>query len=140
MPAVAPWQGAAPARSFCQCPSFTSSLAVSWGFRAVGAYPLSELEDTVRAALASPHRPALRGAVFDARESAVIESRTTAEVRDAAALIAGLSEEFGRRVALIGQTDVQYGLMRVLAAWADDATFEVDVFRDPAEAFTWAER
>ncbi|NUO64254.1 MAG: hypothetical protein HOQ30_13350 [Gemmatimonadaceae bacterium] len=108
--------------------------------RAIGAYPLAELEATLHAALALPDRPRLRGALFDVRESAVVGTRTTPQVRATAEVVASVAHQFDARVALLATSDLAYGVMRMLAAWADSTMLDVAVFRDEVEARSWVSR
>lgn len=44
----------------------------------------------------------------------------------------------GRRTAIVGPKDVAFGMMRMLELMADDVMqFEIRVFRDYDEAYTW---
>lgn len=108
--------------------------------RAIGTYALTEVATAFRLALADPGRPVLRALLYDVRESQVVGSRTTIEIRDAAIFFSSLGHEVGQRVALLASTDLSYGVMRMLAAWAEDSGIDVDVFRDSDEAFRWASR
>ena len=108
--------------------------------RAIGTYPLGHLGEVLRAAVTDPDRPELRGALLDVRASAVVSLRTTQQLRDSALLIASMSRWFGRRVALLAESDVQFGVMRMVSAWAENAGTEVAVFRNEAEAFDWVSR
>ena len=109
--------------------------------RASGTYPLSDVDSVLSAAVADPRRPGeLRGALLDVRGSDVVGKRTMHELRDTAFLIAAMSRSFGRRVALLTGNDLQYGVMRMLSAWAETSGAEVAVFRDQAEAFAWVTR
>jgi len=122
-------------------------VPVTYSFRehvlevqAVGNYAPVEVEQAFRAALADPNRPMLRAALYDVRASNEIAARTTPEVREAVAFFESLSEKVGRRVALLATSDVGYGVMRMVAAWAEARNLEAAVFRDANEAFAWASR
>lgn len=109
--------------------------------RAIGSYALAEVTGTFRLALADPARPTLRALLCDVRESQVVGTRTTPEVRDTAVAFSGLSHEVGQRIALLASSDVGYGVMRMLAAWAEACgSIDIAVFRDADEAFAWASR
>jgi hypothetical protein len=108
--------------------------------RAVGTYTLLAVKEAFRRALTEPGRPSLRARLYDVGDSAVVGSRTTPEVRDVVAYFDRLGDQFGRRVALLAATDVGYGVMRMVAGWAEGCGFDVGVFRDPDEAITWASR
>jgi len=122
-------------------------MPVSYAFRdevlelrASGTYPADEVAQAVRRALADPNRPALRALLYDVRESSVVGGRTTPEVRQAVAFFEGLGQQVGQRVALLATTDVAYGVMRMVAAWAEARNIDAAVFRDADEAFAWASR
>jgi len=122
-------------------------MPVSYAFRgevleirATGAYAADEVGLVFRAALEDPARPVLRALLYDVRESAVVATRTTPQVREAVGFFHGLSHQVGQRVALVATTDVAYGVMRMVAGWAEGQDIEVAVFRDPDEALAWASR
>ena len=121
---------------------FSSRMAVTYAFvgevlevRASGAYHPGDVERAFRDALADPARPTLRALLYDVRDSAVIEQR-----RDAVAFFKGLGPHVGQRIALLVSTDVAFGIMRMVAAWADGAGIEAEVFRDARAALAWANR
>lgn len=122
-------------------------MAVTYAFvgevlevRASGAYHPGDVERAFRDALADPARPTLRALLYDVRDSAVVEQRTTPDVRDAVAFFKGLGPHVGQRIALLVSTDVAFGIMRMVAAWADGAGIEAEVFRDARAALAWANR
>lgn len=108
--------------------------------RAIGAYAPEEVAQAFDRALADPARPALRALLYDVRESSVVGGRSTPEVRTAVAFFESLGQQVGQRVALLATTDVAYGVMRMVAAWADARNIDASVFRDADEAFAWASR
>lgn len=108
--------------------------------RAIGSYAPEEVATAFRLALADPGRPTFRALLYDVRESEVVGTRGTAEVREAVAFFSSLGDAVGRRAALLGTTDVGYGVMRMVAAWAEGCGIDAAVFRDPDEAFAWASR
>ena len=107
--------------------------------RAAGTYATDAVTHVFRAALADPARPALRALLYDARDSAVVGGRTTPEVRRAVAFFNDLTPHVGR-LALLVTSDVAYGVMRMVAGWAEGAGIEAAVFRDHATALAWAAR
>ena len=108
--------------------------------RAIGSYAPSEVAEAFRLALGDPARPVLRALLYDVRKSEMVGSRTTPEVREAVAFFDSLGTQVGRRVALLAASDVGYGVMRMVAGWAEGRGIEVAVFRDPDEALAWASR
>ena len=122
-------------------------MPVSYAFRgevleirAIGSYAAEEVELAFRAALGDPAKPVLRALLYDVRDSAVVATRTTPQVREAVAFFHGLGQQVGQRVALVATTDVAYGVMRMVAGWAEGQEIEALVFRDPDEALAWASR
>jgi hypothetical protein len=96
--------------------------------------------EAFRLALADPTRPTLRGLLYDVRDSQVIGSRTTTDVRQAVAFFSSLANEVGQRTALLAGSDVGYGVMRMVAGWAEGCAIDAEVFRDPDEALAWVSR
>lgn len=70
----------------------------------------------------------------------MVATRTTPEVRQAVAFFDSVSDQVGRRVVLLASTDVGYGVMRMMAGWAEGCGIDVAVFRDADEAMAWASR
>ena len=123
-------------------------MPVSYAFRgdvlelrASGLYPPNEVAEAFRRAFADPDRPTpLRALLYDVRESSVVGGRSTPEVRQAVAFFESLGHQVGQRVALLATTDVAYGVMRMVAAWAEARNIDAAAFRDADEAFAWASR
>ena len=122
-------------------------MPVSYAFRgdvlelrASGTYAPDEVATAFERALADPDRPVLRALLYDVRESNVVGGRSTPEVRQAVAFFESLGQQVGQRVALLVTTDVAYGVMRMVAAWADAREIDASVFRDADEALAWASR
>lgn len=108
--------------------------------RASGTYAAPDVQKVFGAAIADPNRPALRALMYDARESAVIASRSTNDVRQAVAFFRELGPHIGMRLALLATSDAVYGVMRMVVGWAEAADIDAVVFRDRAEALAWAAR
>ena len=122
-------------------------MPVTFAFRgevlvlqAVGRYAPDEMARAFREALADPARPVLRALLYDVRESQEVGTRSTPDVREAVAFFSALADKVGRRAALLATSDVGYGVMRMVAGWAEGSGIDVEVFRDPDEAFAWASR
>lgn len=108
--------------------------------RAIGHYAAAEVATAFRLALADPVRPRLRALLYDVRESQEVAARSTPDAREAVAFFTTLGREVGQRAALLASTDVAYGVMRMVAGWAEGSGIDVEVFRDPDEAYAWASR
>lgn len=108
--------------------------------RASGSYAPDEVTQAFTQALAEPGRPQLRALLYDVRDSSMIGARSTPEVRQAVTFFEGLGPQVGQRVALLATTDVAYGVMRMVAGWAEARGIDAFVFRDADEALAWASR
>lgn len=90
------------------------------------------------AALGDPDRPSvLRGVVLDATLSATVMRRTYVEMRDGASDFAKRADAFGGRVALIGESDIAFGVLRIGDAHLQSAGVDSRVFRNAADAAKW---
>ncbi|HEX2779972.1 MAG TPA: hypothetical protein VHM30_10755 [Gemmatimonadaceae bacterium] len=105
---------------------------------AVGASKHGDAASALHAALADPARPVpLRGLVFDARLSTSIAQRTSGQIRGIAEAIASNAVALGGRVALIGESDLTFGLLRIGDAYMQCAGLDSRVFRDASDAAEW---
>lgn len=87
-----------------------------------------------RAVLADPaFRPGLDLLV----EVPVGRNPSAEAIRERAKLLAELSPRLGRRLALVVERDVDFGLGRMFGSFVDEAGLDVRVFRDAAEAEAW---
>ncbi|HEX8848949.1 MAG TPA: hypothetical protein VF761_05420 [Gemmatimonadaceae bacterium] len=107
---------------------------------ASGVYPADDVTRAFGRALADPARPVIRALLYDVRDSEVVGTRSTPEVRAAVAFFRDLGPRVGNRVALLATADVGYGVMRMVAGWADAAGIEAAVFRNHGDAIAWASR
>lgn len=108
--------------------------------RATGVYPVDDVARAFTTAIADPKRPTLRGLLYDARDSEVIARRSTNDVQGAIDFFRGLGPQIGMRLALLASSDAVYGVMRMVAGWAEGAKITAAVFRDRDEALAWASR
>ena len=111
------------------CPTIVVSLN--------GAYETSEVRDAILTAIADPRAAGATGLLFDVRKSASIASRTATEVRAMADFIAANAERFGRRIALVAESDAAFGLMRLGSVTVEQKGVAARVFRDIADAEGW---
>jgi hypothetical protein len=105
--------------------------------RLTGNYETADVRAALRRALDDPRCPHAAGLLFDIRGSRSIAQRTANEVRAMAQFIAGHAERFGRRLALLADTDASFGLMRLGAVTVEQQGVETSVFRDAADAEEW---
>jgi hypothetical protein len=105
--------------------------------RLTGSYETADVRAALRGALDDPRCPHAAGMLFDLRGSRSISQRTADEVRAMAQFIAAHAERFGRRLALLADSDAGFGLMRLGAATVEQHGVETSVFRDAADAEKW---
>ena len=105
--------------------------------RLTGSYETADVRAALRGALDDPRCLHAAGMLFDVRGSRSIARRTAAEVRTMARFVATHAERFGRRLALLADTDAAFGLMRLGAVAVEEQGVETSVFRDAAQAEAW---
>jgi hypothetical protein len=106
-------------------------------FQTSGEYGPDELRATLRAALADPALPAKPLILVDIRGSISIQKRSASEIAETARFVAALSAQFGPRLALVVDSDVAYGLMRIAAVHAAQGGVDIQVFREFEPARAW---
>jgi hypothetical protein len=103
-----------------------------------GASSPADVVAAMQAAIADDARPELRGLLLDARGSTTAAKRSSAEIRLIAEEVARRADDFGGRLALLANSDVVYGLMRMGEVWVQaEGRVRSRVFRDEAEALAW---
>ena len=119
-------------------------MAVSYDFdgevlalRMVGDYQPADIRAAVVQALASRDGGRLIGMIFDVSRSSALPKRSTREIRAMAAFLAHVAPEYGGRLALVGNSDITYGLMRMGAVDVEGAGVPARVFRTEREATEW---
>ena len=75
--------------------------------------------------------------LFDLTESSSLHQRTPTDIQEMARFLAGQSERFGARLAMVAPSDFAYGLMRMGGVTAEAFGAEPRVFRTTAEALEW---
>lgn len=132
-------------------PAFTSlatlAMPVNYEFdgrtvvlRLGGLYDTSDIRAALIAALDDPARPEITGMLFDIRGSRSIAARTADEVRVMAQFLANHAARFGRRLALLADSDAAFGLMRLGAVDIEQRGVDSRAFRDASEADAWLKR
>ena len=81
--------------------------------------------------------PPLRGLLLDLTESNSFRSRSAHGLRTVAQFLASRQERFSRRLALVGGTDLAYGLLRMGIVYVSDQGIHGEVFRDRDRALAW---
>ncbi|HWE43845.1 MAG TPA: STAS/SEC14 domain-containing protein [Gemmatimonadaceae bacterium] len=105
--------------------------------RLTGSYETADVRAALHRALDDPRCPRAAGLLLDIRGSQSISRRTANEVRAMAQFIASHADRFGRRLALLADTDAAFGLMRLGAVIIEQQGVETSVFRHPADAEEW---
>jgi hypothetical protein len=103
---------------------------------AVGNYSFNETFNNYQNALNDPASSKGVNLIMDVRES--VETRTTEEMRVLADLLAN-SPTFKGCCAIIvdPQSQVRYGLGRMLSAFGQMRNLEFKIFHDEDEAYSW---
>ena len=107
--------------------------------RMIGDYAPSEVRTALLAALDAASGE-ITGLLFDIRESRAIARRTASDVRAMGHFLADHAHRFGRRLALLVDSDAAFGLMRLGSVGVEQQGVDSRVFRDAAEAATWLRR
>jgi hypothetical protein len=102
-----------------------------------GSYETGEVRNAILAAIADRRAAGATGLLFDVRKSTSIAGRTATEVRAMADFIAANAERFGRRIALVAESDAAFGLMRLGSVTVEQKGVDARVFRDIADAEGW---
>jgi hypothetical protein len=105
--------------------------------RMTGVYSPADIRAALVAAIAEPENPEITGLLFDVRRSQSIAGRTADEVRAMAMFLAANAQHYGRRLAIIAETDAAFGLMRLGAVGVEQYGVDAQVFRDASEAEAW---
>jgi hypothetical protein len=105
--------------------------------RMTGDYQTADIRDALLAALDESAGSDVTGLLFDVRQSRAIARRTAADVRAIGQFIADHADRFGRRLALVADNDVAFGLMRLGSVDVEQRGVDSRVFRDEGEAVRW---
>jgi hypothetical protein len=105
--------------------------------RMVGRYEPVDIRAAFRMALQQHASATVRGLLFDVRDSDVLHARPADEIRTMAQFLSAHAQQFGRRLALVASTDVDYGLMRMGSVYVAEEGVMTAVFRDERDAQDW---
>ena len=105
--------------------------------RMIGEYEPTEIRSTLTDALRTVPAGVLRGILFDVSQSASLRRRDARAVRAMASFLAHVALQQRLRIALVGATDLAFGLMRLGAADLESAGVTAYVFRTEADAARW---
>lgn len=119
-------------------------MAVEWeitdgiiSMRMSGVYDVADIYAGVRAALADPRSEGAIGLLFDVSKSESLKDRQPTDVHAVGYFVATHSDRFQKRVALVGESDFPYGMMRLGGAVLDSQGIANKVFRDAASGRDW---
>jgi hypothetical protein len=102
-----------------------------------GEYTPADIRLAISTLFAAPRPRPVTGLVFDVRESSVLPRRTAKDIRAMAAFLAHVGPLYGSRLALVADTDLGFGLMRMGGADVDAAGVETMTFRTADAALAW---
>jgi hypothetical protein len=105
--------------------------------RMIGIYEPSEIHRALTAAVADPACPEIVGMLFDVRESRSLAGRTADEVRAMARFLGSQADRFGRRIAIVADSDATFGLMRLGSVGVEQLGVNASVFRCAVDASAW---
>ena len=105
--------------------------------RMTGHYTPADIQRTLMRALADPVCPEILGLLFDVRGSQSLVDRSADEVRAMARFLGSQAARFGRRLALVADTDASFGLMRLGSVGVEQHGVDSRVFRSAIEAYNW---
>ena len=104
--------------------------------RRAGTRPPS-FRDAIVEALDDPACPDGPALLFDMRGSESIKGRTALDVKEMARFLVSIRPRMGGRLAIVTDSDVAYGLMRLGSVFAAQGGLEPEVFRGVKLRRTW---
>jgi hypothetical protein len=114
--------------------SFDHAIAV---IHMSGRYSTVELRDTIHRALSDPACPPKPGLLCDLRGSDSIRERSADDVQGMARFLASLRQRLGGRVALLVDSNVAFGMMRMGASAIPEEGLKGEIFRELSAARAW---
>ncbi len=102
-----------------------------------GETPLSAVEGLLDEALSDPACPPRPCILSDLRGSTSVSRLSGQEMRQAVDVFAARREQLGGKFAVVTQSGVQYGVMRMGSAYSELADLELRVFESEATALDW---
>ena len=112
---------------------FDSTIVV---MELAGEYSMDDVRSAIFNALADSQCPAAPCILIDLTESQSIYKRTPEDVKIMVGSLSSLRERF-KRIALVAQKDLPYGLMRMGSVFSEEQGMPVEIFRDFASARNW---
>jgi hypothetical protein len=114
--------------------SFDEAIAV---IHMSGEYSTVELRDAVLRALSDPACPPKPGLLCDLRGSESIKGRNADDVQGMARFLASLRSRLGGRVAMLVDSNVAFGMMRLGASAIPEEGLKGQIFRELPAARAW---
>jgi hypothetical protein len=102
-----------------------------------GVYPPEDVVESFRRALNDPEFPENARLLIDVTRSQSLADRHAEELKGVVDAFASVIQQVGNRCAILAQSDVHYGLMRMAGAFADLHDAEARVFKSEDEAIRW---
>jgi hypothetical protein len=104
----------------------------------VGTYSPDAIFEALERALADPYYPSQKpDFLLDVTRSESLIDRSADDLRMVVEHVARKTDLFGRRCAMVAETAVHYGLMRMAAAFAEMCDARARVFKTREEALRW---
>jgi hypothetical protein len=103
-----------------------------------GTYPPDAIIDAFEQALADPAFPADSARLLlNVNRSQSLADRSVDDLRRVAEYLARRSDRVGRRCAIVAESAVHFGLMRMAVVFAESHGAEARVFKAEDEAVLW---
>lgn len=120
-------------------------MAVSYSFQKnvlrmefAGIYPPDAILETFKEALADPAFPRKNARLLlDVNRSESLAERSVEDLRRVAEYFAQNADRVGRRCAIVAESTVHFGLMRMAVVFAEMYDAEARVFKGEDEAVLW---
>ena len=106
-------------------------------FKPSGVYPPDELYIAWDAAMADERCPPEPRVLLDVRHSRALQGRSVADLRKVTQFFLDRAVGRSRRVALLAEGALQYGIMRMAATWVSLDRATARVFTSQTDALDW---
>ncbi|MEZ5066209.1 MAG: hypothetical protein R3B81_15895 [bacterium] len=100
----------------------------------------AEILTEIHRVWADPALPISFGLLIDVRRSESLGRRSPEKIQSLVSLLIPYVDRFRRRFAVVVAEDVQFGMVRMAAAFADFQHISIEVFRDLDSARAWLDR
>ena len=103
----------------------------------IGLYEPPDIKRVLLAALDEPRSSGVTGLLFDVSPSISIKQRTSSDIAEMGYFLASESHRFGGRIALVGDRDFLFGMMRLGNTILSQQGVTSEVFRNADAAEHW---